>query len=130
MTTTATGGERRMPAEWRRHDAVWLAWPSHPDEWPDELDGARREHAALCAAIADVDPATGAPRGERVRVLVLAGESEASASAALAGPGVELDAIPFGDVWLRDTGSIWVDGPDGLEAACFGWNGWGGKYHF
>jgi agmatine deiminase len=126
MTTPA----HRMPAEWRPHEAVWLAWPSHPDEWPGELDGARREHAALCAAIVDPDPVTGRRRGERVRLLVLPGESEASARATLAGVDVELEAIPFGDIWLRDTGPIWVDGPRGLEAACFRWNGWGGRYLF
>jgi agmatine deiminase len=120
----------RMPAEWQPHDAVWLAWPSHAEEWPGELDGARREHAALCAAIADVDPATGVRRGERVHLLVLPGESEASARTALAGVPVELEHIPFGDVWLRDTGPLWLDGPDGPVAACFRWNGWGGKYHF
>jgi agmatine deiminase len=125
-----TGQAHRMPAEWQPHDAAWLAWPSHPDEWPGELDGVRREHAALCAAILDVDPASGARRGERVRLMVLAGESEASARAALAGLPVELEHIPFGDIWLRDTGPIWVEGPAGLEAACFRWNGWGGKYHF
>jgi agmatine deiminase len=116
-----------MPAEWTPHAAAWLAWPSHPAEWPDVFDAVRREHADLCRAIADHD-AAGVPR-EPVRLLVLAGESEASARAAL-GDAVAYERLAFGDVWLRDTGPIWVEGPRGLEAARFGWNGWGGKYHF
>jgi agmatine deiminase len=70
-------------------------------------------------------------RGERIELLVLPGESEDSARAALDEASVRLHAIPFGDVWLRDTGPIFLRGPAGeLGAACFGWNGWGGKYLF
>ena len=111
----------RQPAEWEAHEACWLAWPSHPAEWPGALDEARR---------AVVDMAAGLARGERVEMLVLPGESEESARRELARVAVRFHAIPFGDVWLRDTGPIFLRGPDGLAAACFGWNGWGGKYMF
>jgi agmatine deiminase len=132
----------RWPAEWEPHAACWLAWPSHPEEWLGDVEAPRRAVAALAAAIADVDPATGKARGERIEMLVIesdGGAGEARAIELLAGVPVTLHRIPFGDIWLRDTGPIFVHGVHGgpagladagLRAACFGWNGWGGKYDF
>ena len=123
MTTPAAAADPvwRQPAEWEAHDACWLAWPSHPDEWPGALDGVRRAVAEMAAGLA---------RGERVEMLVLPGESEESARRALDGVAVRFHSIPFGDVWLRDTGPIFMAGGGELGAARFEWNGWGGKYHF
>ncbi len=113
----------RQPAEWEPHDACWLAWPSHAAEWPGALDGVRRAVAEMAIALSP---------GERVELLVLPGESEDSARRALDGSErVRFHTIPFGDVWLRDTGPIFMRGDGGeLGAACFEWNGWGGKYLF
>ncbi|MDX2141817.1 MAG: agmatine deiminase family protein [Rhodospirillaceae bacterium] len=118
----------RQPAEWDKHSAVWSAWPSHADLWLEDLEPARAEVAALFKAIADVDPATKQPRGEALKILACGDEAVASAKAALAGTGAEVIAATFGDIWLRDTAPIFVtDGPN-LAAACFRFNGWGGKY--
>jgi len=112
----------RQPAEWRRHAACWLAWPSHPEEWPGELDAARRAVAEMARALAP---------DEQVEMLVLPGDSADSARAALEGAPVRFRDIPFGDVWLRDTGPVFtVNGAGQLGAACFRWTGWGGKYLF
>ena len=27
----------RMPAEWERHEATWLAWPHNPEDWPGKF---------------------------------------------------------------------------------------------
>ena len=27
----------RMPAEWERHRATWIAWPHHEPDWPGKL---------------------------------------------------------------------------------------------
>jgi agmatine deiminase len=117
-----------QPAEWAPHTAVWSAWPSHADLWQEDLDPARAEIAALFAAIADVDSATGKPRGESLNILVCGDEAKASAEKALAGLGATLWPAGFGDIWLRDTAPIFVTGAGGLAAACFRFNGWGGKY--
>ncbi len=117
----------RQPAEWAPHDAVWTAWPYLDDQWSEGLDAPRAQLAAMMAAIADVDPATGAARGERIELLVRAEDADA-ARALLGATPVRFHHAPFGDVWLRDTGPIFVTGPGQVAAARVGFDGWGGKY--
>ncbi|MBL8642914.1 MAG: agmatine deiminase family protein [Rhodospirillaceae bacterium] len=118
----------RQPAEWDAHSAVWSAWPSHADLWLEDLEPARAEVTALFKAIADVDAGSGRPRGEALKILASGDEAVASARQALAGTGAEIIPAAFGDIWLRDTAPIFVTGGTTLEAACFRFNGWGGKY--
>ena len=114
----------QQPAEWERHSACWLAWPSHGHLWQENLAPAQAEFAALCLAIAEQG-------GEPLELLVQDAAAEAQARAAL-GPVLEqvrFHRVPVGDIWLRDTAPIFIkDGAGGLRAACFRFNGWGGKY--
>lgn len=114
----------RQPAEWDRHSACWLAWPSHAHLWQEQLAPAQAEVAALAIAIAEEG-------GERLEVLVDSPAAEVEARSAL-GPvlaKVRFHPVGVGDIWLRDTAPIFVrDGAGTLRAACFGFNGWGGKY--
>jgi agmatine deiminase len=119
---------RLQPAEWAPHESVWSAWPSHADLWLEDLEPARAEVAALFKAIADADPKTGKLRGERLRILACGREAVKSAKAALAGHGAQVIPATFGDIWLRDTAPIFVRANGTLRAACFKFNGWGGKY--
>jgi agmatine deiminase len=139
-STNATGDRLTMPAEWAPHDAVWTAWPHDPEQWSEGLEEPQRALMAMCRAIVDLDETgeesgddTGAPRGERVELLVRHAEDEAAARALL-GPAaafVRFHHRRYGDVWLRDTGPLFLTrGPGGPEvsAARFGFDGWGGKY--
>jgi agmatine deiminase len=120
----------RMPAEWTPHDAVWTAWPHDPEQWLEGLEAPRRALMQMVAGIVDLDPQTGAPRGERVELLV-PGDGDEAAARALLGPavrGVRFRPTRYGDVWLRDTGPIFLTRPGELAAARFQFDGWGGKY--
>ena len=107
-----------VPAEWAPHRAIWIGFPSHAELWEDDLGAAQAEAAALVRALAESG-------GERVRVMVCGEAAASAAKARLAGvSGWELLPGEFGDIWLRDTGPIFV----GPAAAAFRFNGWGGKY--
>lgn len=115
---------RRQPAEWAPHEAVFIGWPSAADLWGDDLAPARAEIAAFIAAVAP---------GELVELVYRGAEARAAAEAMRAGltdpAAVRLHEAPIGDVWLRDTGPIFVREESGARAAsCFSFNGWGGKY--
>lgn len=127
---------RRQPAEWTPHEAVWIGWPSAADLWEENLAPAQGEVAELIGAILFPDPNDEKGermRGERVELLVRGEEARVAAEAMRLGlpdPSlVRLHEAPIGDVWLRDTGPIFVDdGAVGLTASAFCFNGWGGKY--
>ena len=75
----------QQPAEWERHSACWLAWPSHGHLWQENLAPAQAEFAALCLAIAEQG-------GEALELLVQDEDAEAQARAAL---GPVLDQVRF-----------------------------------
>lgn len=117
-----------MPAEWSVHDAVWTAWPHDPDQWLEGLQAPQRALMQMVSAIVDLDGAR--PRGERVELLVRDADDEAAARTLLgaAAVGVRFHHLPYGDVWLRDTGPIFVTRVGEVSAARFHFDGWGGKY--
>ena len=106
--------------EWAPHEAVWIGFPSDPELWLADLKKAEREVADFAEAV----HADG--RGERVN-LVAAHEDAAAAARDLA-PFAEVVVEKFGDIWLRDTGPIVLGSAQERSAACFRFNGWGGKY--
>ena len=113
--------QRHVPAEWSPHKAMWIGFPSHAEVWLDDLAVAQAEVAALARALAG-------PGGERVRLMVCGDDAHTAASALLGDTAVEIVRGNFGDIWLRDTGPIFIDDNGKPVAAGFAFNGWGGKY--
>lgn len=109
----------RFPAEWTSHRAVWLAWPAAHHLWEDAIGPARAELAALCHAIADNG------NGETIELLVATDEAREDAEKALRGLSVRYHAVPYGDIWLRDTAPLFYSATSAIR---FAFNGWGEKY--
>jgi agmatine deiminase len=108
-----------MPPEWSPHAATWMGWPCDDELWIGELEEVRREFAQLVRAVADFEP---------VELLVRDGEADADAAARLAGANVRLHRVPYDDVWLRDSGPIFVAREGRLRLVNWEFNGWGRKY--
>ncbi|RXE57205.1 peptidyl-arginine deiminase [Methanoculleus taiwanensis] len=114
-----------MPAEWERHDAIWLSWPHDTESFPD-LAAVEASYVSLIAAI---------HRDEAVNLLVTGAEMKGRVAALLQAAGVAGDRIsfyatPYADVWFRDYGPTFVVNREERRIALVNWtfNAWGGKY--
>lgn len=116
----------RMPAEWEKHDATWLAWPYDPVTFPERVEKVERIYVQIISALLP---------GEEVELVVRDRPEGARISAMLQAEGVELDHLrlhyyDYADVWFRDYGPIFVKNRRTGEVAMtkWGYNAWGGKY--
>lgn len=112
-----------QPPEWAPQQHMWIGFPHLAEEWPGYLEAAQREIAAFAVAVAE--------SGEQIR-LICRNDDIADLARKLIGAARErivIDVLPYGDIWLRDTGPLVVHDPDGRAIAQrFDFNGWGGKY--
>jgi len=111
----------RMPAEWERHDATWIAWPHHEPDWPGKLAAVQWVYAEIVRVLAEC---------ERVHVLCHDEDVRAQAESylrahAVALQNVDLTVIPTDRVWLRDSGPSFVWNTEGdVELMAWGFNAW------
>jgi agmatine deiminase len=118
-----------QPAEWAPHEAVWVAWPSDARLWGNSLEAAQDAFVAMCEVIARPGDRRGDVPRERVDLLVPDERRKALALRRLEQVAPRVHVIPYGDIWLRDTAPVFVRTEGGAPlAACFAFNGWGGKY--
>ncbi|MCE4060257.1 agmatine deiminase family protein [Pandoraea sputorum] len=116
--SAASGAEWVMPDEGERHAATWMAFGPGEDVWGRRLQrGAREGLARIAQAIGNF---------ERVNMLVR--EEDYDVAERMCGSKVNLIVQPIDDLWMRDTGPVFVRSRSGAKAAVdFNFNGWGGK---
>lgn len=118
-----------MPAEWERHEAIWLAWPYDLDSFP-EIEAVENAYAAMIRAI---------HKSEIVNLLVRDEMMRGEVADRLKREKVDLGRIHFhilsyADVWFRDYGPTFVvredcrPGEGRLAAVSWIFNAWGEKY--
>ena len=106
---SAAPANLRMPAEWERHAATWIAWPHHEPDWPGKIDPIPWVYAEIVRVL---------HRHERVEILCHDEDVRESARENLAAhhvdpSGYRLHVVPNDRVWLRDSGPTGVVGADG-----------------
>jgi len=111
----------RMPAEWDRHEATWLAWPHNPEDWPGKFQPIPWLYAEIVRLLAN---------HERVHLIVQDAREESRTRSILRRAGANLDQVSFHQwpsdrVWTRDSGPIFVRNSKG-DLAITNWkfNAW------
>ncbi len=107
-----------MPDEGERHKRTWMAFGASRMIWGGALlPEVQRNLAAIANAIARYEPVT-----------MLVRKEEQALARRLMSRAVELVQWPIDDLWIRDTGPVFVVAPDGVRGAVdFNFNGWGEK---
>ncbi len=111
----------RMPAEWDRHEATWLAWPHHADDWPGTFQAIPWLYAEIVRLLS---------ARERVHILVEHPRAARRAQHILERAGAHLQQVSFhvcptNRSWTRDTGPTFVRNGEGWVGLInWGFNGW------
>ena len=102
----------RMPAEWERHEATWLAWPHNSEDWPGKFQAIPWLYAEIVRLLAV---------HETVHLIVEDAKAQQRASGILARAGANLDRVSFHQwptnrCWTRDSGPILIRNQEGKVA--------------
>ena len=113
----AATGSWRMPDEGERHSATWMAFGPGPEIWEDLQRPAQQALARIANAIAAYEP-----------VHMLVREADHDTASRLCNNKVQLIVQDIDDLWMRDTGPVFVKNASGqLAGVDFNFNGWGNK---
>ncbi len=110
-----------MPDESEVHERTWMAFGASAAVWGKRLlPQVQRDLATIALAIARYEP-----------VSMLVRPADMAVAQRLMGSQVALWPCPVDDLWMRDTGPVFVRTEQGGVAGIdFNFNGWGGKQPF
>ncbi|HSG31345.1 MAG TPA: agmatine deiminase family protein [Thermodesulfobacteriota bacterium] len=110
----------RLPAEWEKHEATWLAWPKRREDWPGKYSSIKWVYADIIKAIS---------YSETLNLIVDSEQAEQKVRAILKKSSVDLNRIKFYHIntdrsWIRDYGPFFVRLQNKINALSFKFNGW------
>jgi agmatine deiminase len=113
----------RMPDEGEAHVRTWMGLTSSTHIWGGDLPSVQADLMRIADAVAAFEPVT-----MLVNATAMARANALRARAANAAR-IELMSAALDDLWLRDTGPVFVRhvGRGALRALDFNFNAWGGK---
>jgi len=102
----------RMPAEWDRHEATWLAWPHNSEDWPGKFQAIPWVYAEIVRLLS---------AHETVHLVVQHAAEQSRTRKILKRAGANLDRVEFhrwptDRIWTRDSGPIFVRADEGKVA--------------
>jgi agmatine deiminase len=102
----------RMPAEWERHEATWLAWPHNPEDWPGKFQAIPWLFAEIVRLLS---------AHELVHLIVEDAQAQQRVRGILERAGANLERVSFHQwptdrSWTRDSGPIFVRNHEGRVA--------------
>ncbi|KAB8061072.1 agmatine deiminase family protein [Janthinobacterium violaceinigrum] len=111
----------RMPDEAEAHKATWMAYGASSAVWTRaQVPQVQLALVRIANAIAAYEP-----------VNMLVRPAELASARQLLDARVNLIAAEMDDLWMRDTGPVFVRKPNGERAGVkFNFNGWGNKQQF
>ena len=111
----------RMPAEWERHEATWLAWPHERSDWPGKFEPIPWIYGEIVRHLSRV---------EKLRILIQSPDAEQKARRTLKRCHADLSAVEFFHLptnrsWTRDFCPMFIR-DDKRQRAILNWrfNGW------
>ena len=113
-----------MPAEWSKHEAIWLAWPHDPTTFTSGVEKVEETFVQIISLL---------HKDEHVNLFVTDQDMKRKVSGLLQSRNVDLKQITFfefeyADVWFRDYGPIFVKRNKDLAMVHWTFNSWGEKY--
>lgn len=115
-----------MPAEWEKHEGVWLAWPHDPETFPDRIEKVENIYIKIIRYIHE---------SEQVHLLVKDEPMKERVTRIFENNNFNCERIHFfifdyADVWIRDYGPIFLtnEHKDRLAMVHWRFNAWGEKY--
>jgi len=119
-----------FPAEWTRHEATWLTFPSHEASFPGKMNDILPSYMTLLKTISQDEKVKLNVDNVQTKQKVI----DLSAEYCIEPGQVELFIHPSNDVWCRDHGPSFLINPDRQrdKKAIVNWefNAWGGKYPY
>ncbi|RQW79573.1 MAG: peptidyl-arginine deiminase [Methanothrix sp.] len=119
----------QMPAEWEKHEAIWLTWPYDLDSFP-RIDSVEKAYVAIIKAIHTSETVNLLVKDELMQGRVIDMLRKASVDL----QRVKFHLVDYADVWFRDYGPTFVvrrrkeTGKAGLAMVNWIFNAWGEKY--
>ena len=114
----------RMPGEWEKHSATWLAWPNDDDYFEDKIVNIEKIYLEIVKNL---------HTDELVKILVINKEKEEIVKKQMIETGIDLSKIVFYyadyfDVWMRDYGPMFIKNESELTWVKWNYDGYGGKF--
>lgn len=116
-----------FPAEFAKHNAMWLSWPHKEASWPGKIESIYPVYAQFIRYVAE---------GETVNINVVDEAMKQKALRYVTEAGADLNNVnffihPTNDAWCRDHGPAFLINPKAEHKKVivdWGYNAWGGKY--